>query len=185
MKVLILLLAVSGNIYAFEKNLENLLINNPIQSIEKIKNIKDSDDKFAGLYKAESIIASKSNWTYFYQDKINLKGFYDKMPGKYERYVMKNSARFNSASEGMYAITAKDYWLKKIKNQKHSSIGDYKFSVIHNFDEAVWDDGDGTMHNKKLISDYKEWIEAFPNHEKVNLANKRIKFMNEHRKVGN
>jgi hypothetical protein len=153
---------------------ESLLATDPIEAIPLLESARDCDEKFALLYQADAKIASQAREEFFYAGKVNPRGWYDQEPTSFEKYLMEHTERFNSASEGMYAISANDFWLSRIKDRSHPVIGDYEFRKIQLFDEAVWEDGDGSMHSKKLIEEYKNWINRFPGHKHVPLAEKWI-----------
>ena len=111
---------------------------------------------------------------YYYNGKINPRGFHDEDPNRFEIYIMNNSDHFTSASEGNYKITPTDYWLKRIINKNHSVFGDFEFEKIKDFDEGVWEDGDGSMHTEQLIKNYQDWAIKFPTNNNVPIARDRI-----------
>jgi hypothetical protein len=178
MKLLLVFLLFSYTLNIFASNLnklDELARKEPLSAVIKIKELKNSDEKFSLMYLAESQIASKSRTGYYYQGKINPKAWDNKSANKFDKYVFGNISHFNSGSEGMYSTTANDFWIKKIKDRKHPMVAFYEYSGIKSFDNAVWDDGDGSMHTPKLKKDYLSWIKKHPSNELVNTIKERIK----------
>ena len=154
---------------------ESLLESDPVEMVKILRDAADCDEKFALLYYADVRIARNAHEGFFYNDKINPRGRYEKKPNQYEQEIIQNPERFISAAEGFYSISVGDYWVKRINDPDHPAIGTFKLRGIRRFDTAVWEDGDGTMHSPKLIRDYEKWIRTFPDHEQVATVRKRIK----------
>jgi len=156
---------------------DNQLNIDPITTKIILSSAPDCDEKYAFMHKANVEIAKKCRMEFYYQGKINPHGWYDQTPNIYEKHVMENSDQFNSGQEGSYKITANDYWIKKIKNHNHPVFADFEYQEIKLFYDGVWEDGDGSMHNEKLIKAFTEWINKYPNHEKVSEAQELIERM--------
>jgi hypothetical protein len=164
------------------KQAQEVIQINPIKAASLLTSIPDCDEKFALLYLAEVEISKKARMDFFYNDKVNPRGWYDKEPNEYEKYIFKNIEHFNSAREGWHHIAPNDFWLRKIKNKEMDVIADYEFKKIKDFDDAVWEDGDGSMHSKELIRKYNDWIRKFPDNEDVSKTKERIIFLEKHSK---
>ena len=156
---------------------DNQLNIDPITTKIILSSAPDCDEKYAFMHKANVEIAKKCRMEFYYQGKINPHGWYDQTPNIYEKHVMENSDQFKSGSEGADRITANDYWIKKIKNPNHPVFADFEYDKLRWYFHDVWEDGDGSMHSDKLIKEFTEWINKYPNHAKVPEAKKYIAFM--------
>lgn len=76
--------------------------------------------------------------------------------------MMSNLPRFESGSEGSTGIKVSRYWMDKIENKKHPVIAARRYEGIKRFDEAVWEDGDGSMHTKRLVQSYRNFLKTYP-----------------------
>ncbi len=101
----------------------------------------------------------------------------------WRKHVIENSDQFDSAQEAKYRITANDYWIKKIKNPDHPVLTDFAYQKIKKFYNWVWEDGDGSMHNEKLIKEFTEWIKKYPNHANVSEAQGLIERMKNYKGI--
>ena len=150
----------------------------PITTKIILSSMPDCDEKHAPMHMANEEIAEYSREDFYYQDKIKPSGRYDhQTPNMYEKHVMENSDQFNSGSEGSYRITANNYWINKIKDLNHPVFSDVEVKKLLWFFNDVWEDGDGSMHNEKLIMRFSEWINKYPNHSLVPVAQKKIERM--------
>jgi hypothetical protein len=185
--LMMLMVLISSQLYAastdncihenIAREADNQINIDPITTKIILSSAPDCDEKYAFMHKANVEIAKKCRMEFYYQGKINPHGWYDQTPNIYEKHVMENSDQFNSGQEGGYKITANDYWIKKIKNHNHPVFADFEYQEIKLFYDGVWEDGDGSMHNEKLIKAFTEWINKYPNHEKVSEAQELIERM--------
>jgi hypothetical protein len=158
----------------------------PIATKTILSSVADCDDKFALMHLANVEIAQKSRDDFYYQNKIYPAGRYAfQKPNVFEKYVMDHPDQFASAGEGVYEITANDYWIKKIIAPDHPAIADYEYQKIKLFYDVAWEDGDGSMQSNTLIKKFTEWIKKHPKHAKVAEAEKLIAHMNNYRRGNN
>ena len=123
-------------------------------------------------------IAKRSRDDFYYQDKIYPHGRYNQTPNRFEKHVMENPDQFASGQEGLYYISANGYWTKKIKDIHHPVLADYAYQNIMFFYDGVWEGGgDGFRHKEELISMFSEWVNKYPEHDKVPLVQKIIECM--------
>ena len=195
-KILLMLIIVinSSQLYAasmdtcIDKDIEREanyhLSVDPITTKIILSSLPGCDEKYALMHKANVEIAKKCRDDFYYQDKIRPNGRYDfQTPNMYEKHVMENSDQFNSAQEGTYKVTANNYWIKRINNHNHLIFADFEYQEIKLFYDGVWEDGDGTMHNEKLIKAFTEWINKYPNHAKVSEAQELIERMKNYKGI--
>jgi outer membrane protein assembly factor BamD (BamD/ComL family) len=136
-----------------------------LESIDLIP--QDSAAGIYLLYLNEKAVASRAN-----PDSNNPReyGFL------YNLYIKKNPALFetNEALGGSYEPTRYRYD-QLLKLDPHSVYaGNIEYEWAVSFDNSVWEDGDGSMHTKELISDYEELIRKYPTAEFVAAVRKRI-----------
>ncbi|MEE8606896.1 MAG: hypothetical protein V3S55_04785 [Nitrospiraceae bacterium] len=156
----------------------SLLSSEPLRAVELLEAQPGCDDRFALLYRADREIVSKCDESYYYHGKVNPRGWYDTAPNAFELYVITHVERFGSGGEGT-PISVNNYWLRKIRNRRHEAIGDYELDGIRWFDDAVWEDGDGSAHTPDLIRRYREWLNAWPDHASAPAARARIEKLQE------
>ena len=138
-----------------------------------VEEIDDCDDKFALLYVAERQIASRSGEEYYYNGAANPRGFYDRDPNRWEAYVLEHLEHFVSAREGS-GIEAGRLHLDRIVDRSHAAIGLAEYDELRSFDDAIWEDGDGSPHSVRIIHGYEEWLTHWPGHSQAEWVRSRI-----------
>jgi len=75
---------------------ESLLESDPVGVVMILRDAADCDEKFALLYYADIRIARNADGGFFYHDKINPRGWYDKKPNQYEQEIIQNPVKGSS-----------------------------------------------------------------------------------------
>jgi len=172
---------------------QSLVQTSPLRAIEMLHELPNCDDKFALLYRAEAQIAQRTRGDFYYGSKIYPRGWHDRGPNVYEKYVMENPEHFYPASEGGISIHPNNYWLAKVRNSRHEIFGDFDLDGIqrvdplplrdrnhpkrevHLFDPYLWVDSESPVGEKQLLETYRNWVKKWPNHRRVPLVKKRIR----------
>jgi outer membrane protein assembly factor BamD (BamD/ComL family) len=94
---------------------------------------------------------------------------------KYYDYVKKNKEFFvHDEACSCYLDSGKTTQQLEKLYPKSEYLAEIKYAEIKDFDEGVWEDSDGSMHSKDLISSYNNLIQRFPNEPFVPEVKKRI-----------
>ena len=148
----------------------------PLRAIALAEAIADCDDKFALLFLAEREVASRSGEEYYYNGVANPRGFYGRDPNPWEAYVLEHLDHFVSAREGS-GIEVGRFQVDYIVDRSHFAIGLAEYDALRSFDDGVWEDGDGSMHNDRLIGGYEEWLTRWPEHSQAEWVRNRIAWL--------
>ncbi len=157
---------------------ESLLVKDPLAAIGTLQGTSDCDDKLALMHAAEVEIARRAQDDYYYQGKVQPRGWYSQDPSPFTKYVLARLNRFESAGETAN-ISANSFWLDQIQNRNHPALGTAELEAIREFDSWVWEDGDGFQHTEALLTKYRAWLARWPEHPQVPSVRGRISQLEE------
>jgi hypothetical protein len=94
---------------------------------------------------------------------------------KYYSYVIAHPEMFYSASS-IAAYKPSNYRYDQLKKINPNSVylGEIEYRWKKDFDDSVWEDGDGTRHSREIINDYENLIGKYPNASFVSETRARI-----------